>query len=255
MVTKNLINKFFDINKLPSEEGILVFPISMSRISNDSQNSKTYMNYINHFNPDKIIKSNPNSKVAAIFIYTDFLYLYSKEPSYKLKDKFMELAQNHKNSFQKILTKDKHIVQDSFSYLVWSQLYLEFGKFIGYFNKLKEIYKKDKLFQKYVKEDFKNLNNPKLKLDKNQINFFLEEHLMVYLISKGQIKLKNEFIRGHEKWVLIAYPGKPLKQHIYLHQKNFFKFDNPKNIYQNSWYDLKEKKLYDFSRVDLDTYH
>ena len=64
---------------------------------------------------------------------------------------------------------------------------------------------------------------------------------MVYLISKGQIKLKNEFIRGHEKWVLIAYPGKPLKQHIYLHQKNFFKFDNPKNIYQNSWYDLKEK--------------
>ena len=81
----------------------------MSRISNDSQNSKTYMNYINHFNPDKIIKSNPNSKVAAIFIYTDFLYLYSKEPSYKLKDKFMELAQNHKNSFQKILTKDKPI--------------------------------------------------------------------------------------------------------------------------------------------------
>ena len=42
----NLTNKFFDINKFPAIEGMLVFPISMSRISNESQNAKKYWEYI-----------------------------------------------------------------------------------------------------------------------------------------------------------------------------------------------------------------
>ncbi len=111
------------------------------------------------------------------------------------------------------------------------------------------------MFKKFVKDDFLALKNHALALDQTQIEFFLEEHLMCYLISKGQMKLENEFINGKEKWILIAYPGKPLKAHIYLHQKNFFKLENAKNKYQNSWYDLHEKKLYDFDRIDLETYN
>ena len=40
---------------------------------------------------------------------------------------------------------------------------------------------------------------------------------------------------------------------LYLFQQNFFKLNNPTNDYQAAFYDLEEKKLYDFNRVDLET--
>jgi len=166
----------------------------------------------------------------------------------------MNLVTQHRNSFQKLLKGHPHLIHDSFSFKVWNQFYVDNDKFPYTFEKLKKIYKKDKLFQKYLKEDFKDLKNKKLKFDNNQIEFFLEEHLMIYLISKGQMQLENKFINGHEKWILIAYPGKPPKALIYIYQKNFFKISNNKNKYENSWYDLSGKKLYDFDNIDLKTY-
>jgi len=38
-----------------------------------------------------------------------------------------------------------------------------------------------------------------------------------------------------------------------MNQKNFFKLKNPENIYENCFYDLKGKKLYDYDNVDLKT--
>lgn len=66
--------------------------------------------------------------------------------------------------------------------------------------------------------------------------------------------MENEFIHGKEKWTLVCYPGKPLKAQVYIHQKNFFKLEAPDNYYQDCWYNLEEKKLYDFSKIDLDMY-
>jgi len=247
-------NEFYDINKFPAKEGIIVFPISMSRIDNESQSAKKYWEYIQHINPSKINKSNPNSKVGIVFIYGDFLYLLSNQKANILKKKFMNLIYHHHNSFQNLLKQDPHIIQDAFSYKVWNQFYLDNDKFVYYLEKLKEIYKKDVKFQKYAKEDFDNLKSKKLKFDDLQLEFFLEEHLLCYLISKGQMKLENNFINNHEKWILIAYPGKPLKAHIYLHQLNPFKLENKENKYEDSWYDLNEKKLYDFLKIDLENY-
>ncbi|MFB6246023.1 MAG: hypothetical protein ABEI74_00310 [Candidatus Pacearchaeota archaeon] len=87
----------------------------------------------------------------------------------------------------------------------------------------------------------------------NQLNFLLEETLMFYLIVKGQVNLRNDFIQGHEKWILWCYPGKPLKSQIYLTHKNLFGFENEKNKYENCFYDLEQKKLYDFDRVVLES--
>ncbi|MBT4349256.1 hypothetical protein HOD19_00535 [bacterium] len=252
-MTKDLTNQFFDINKFPTEEGMLVFPISMSRISNESQNAKKYWEYVNFINPSKVDKSKAESKVGVIFIYGDYLYLHSDEKASVLKRRYMDLVTTHRNSFGNLLKSDSHLINDGFSYKVWNQFYVDYGRFIYYFEELKKIYQKDKEFQKYIKEDFDNLDNKDLKLDDNQINFFLEEHLMLHLITKGQMKLENKFIDGREKWILMSYPGKPLKAHIYLHQKNFFKLDNPKNVYQDSWYDLEGKKLYDYKKIDLET--
>jgi len=53
---------------------------------------------------------------------------------------------------------------------------------------------------------------------------------------------------------LLAYPGKPLKSMVYFFQKNILGLNNTGNKYENSWYDLSEKKLIEFDRVDLETY-
>lgn len=248
-------NEFFDINKLPANEGILVFPISMSRITNSGQDAKSCMKNIYHFHPNKVQISSRHAKFGGNFIYGDFLYLHSKEKASVLKNKFMGAVEDHSNSILNLAKKDKYLIKEAISFTVWNQLYLDCSRFVFYFNKLKQIYKKDKLFQKYLREDFKNLSKGKSRLEENQINFFLEEHLMFYLISKGEVRLRNDFIRDHERWILNCYPGLPMKAHIYLHKKNFFKLNNAENIYQNSWYNLENKKLYDFNNLDLETWN
>jgi hypothetical protein len=246
MPAENLINKFFDINKLPPEEGILIFPISMSRISN-SQNPKSCWQYINIFSPKKIIKP----VVGLNVIYGDYLYFNSDEKAADLKNKFMPLVLAHKNQFLKIISKNPFYIEKAFSFATWNQVLLECKDYTNLLGKLKIIYQKDAKFQKYMREDLKS--SGKKKFDKNQLNFFLEETLLVYLISKGKVSLTNDYVRGHEKWILWCYPGKPLKSQIYLFQKNFFGFHNEKNKFENCFYDLEEKKLYDFSRIDLDS--
>jgi hypothetical protein len=76
----------------------------------------------------------------------------------------------------------------------------------------------------------------------------------MYLLSKNQIKLPNEFIENNQKWILWCYLGRPLKAEVYMHQLNPFKLDWPENPYQNCQYDLEAKELIDFNRVDLETY-
>jgi len=246
MVTKNLINTFFDINKLPPEEGILVFPISMSRISN-SQNAKNCWEYVNIFSPEKILKP----LVGLNIIYGDYLYFNSDEKASNLKNKFMPLIISHKNEFLKIVSKNPFYIEQAFSFFTWNQALLECKEYTNLFGQLKKFYKHDEKFQKYMIEDLKSTGNEKL--DENQLNFFLEENLLFYLIVKGKMHLRNNYLHGHEKWILWCYPGKPLKSQIYLIQTNLFGFHNKKNKFENCFYDLKEKKLYDFSRIDLDT--
>jgi len=116
--------------------------------------------------------------------------------------------------------------------------------------RLTKIYTKDKKFQKHVKKDIKDY---KKKISRDNVQFILEEILLFYLCSKGKIGLYNEYVQDKEKWILWCYPGKPLESEIYLYQKNLFNLKNPKNKYENCYYDLKDKKLYDFDNVDLET--
>ena len=246
MGTKNLTNQLFDINKLPLEEGILVFPISMSRISN-SQNAKNCWEYMKIFSPDKIIKP----LVGLNLIYGDYLYFNSDEKASTLKNKFMPLTLSHKNEILKIISKNPFYIEKAFSFITWNQALLECKDYTNLLGQLKKFYKTDKKFQKYIKEDLKSTG--KKNLDENQLNFFLEETLLFYLIVKGKMLLRNNYVHGHEKWILWCYPGKPLKSQIYLIQTNIFGYHNNKNKFENCFYDLENKKLYDFSRIDLDT--
>lgn len=244
--TKPSKNEFFDINKLPGDEGVLLFPLSMSKLPSAHSPARIAKD-LEFFSEHKVTLP----KIGACFLYGDFLYLNSNDKAYALKDKYTEMVWNHSNGLKKIIHKKRKIfqIQHAFSYMTWSQLYLLSTDFMPHLHKLKAIYKKDKLLQKYIKEDAKAFDK---KVDENQINFFLEENLLLYLILKGQIKLPNEYIQGREKWVLFCYPGNAIKSFIYLFQKNFFKL--PKVQKYEGQYNLETKKFIDFDNVDLETY-
>lgn len=238
-------NEFFDINRFPKQEGLLFFPISMSRIDN-AQSSQECFDYMTMFIP-KIIQPT----VGLNIIYGDNLYLYSDEKACDLKNKFQTLSHKHKYGFIKLLEKNPKYIPTVFSFTSWNQLILENKAFLRYFGELKKIYKEDKKFQKFV---LKDIDNNSKDVTQNQVNFILEESLMFYLTSKGQGRLQNDYIQDKQKWMLWCYPGKPLLSEIYLYQQNFFNLENPENIYENSFYDLKGKKIYDFSKMDLKTF-
>jgi len=237
-------NQFFNINKFPASEGLLVFGISMSKISN-AQTAKRCFDYIQDLN-----KKVRYPYVGLAFLYSDNLYLYEAEDSIKLNKKLQSQMITHKNEFKRILNKNLAYIRDSFSFISWNQALLESKDFTNYFWQLKKIYDKDKTFQKYINEDIKRSGK---KVSQDNILFILEEILVFYLVSKGEIKLHNKYLNGKEKWVLWCYPGKSLKSEIYLYKKNFFKLENKENIYQNSYYDLEGKKLYDYSKINLES--
>lgn len=241
-------NEFFDINKFPEEKGLLLFLLSMGNLRT-KQNSQNCLDVIKYFSPSKISKP----LVGLNFIYSDFLYLYSKKSAPELKDSFMHQVINHKNATQKLLEKN-HMdfqIQHAFNYMVWNQLYVGTKDFDILFDEVKKIYQTDTLFQKYIQEDCEIFNK---EMEENQINFFLEECLMTHLLQKNYVKLPNDFIENNQKWILICYTGRPIKSMVYLSQLNLFKLDWSENPYQNCFYDLESKKLINFSNVDLETY-
>lgn len=248
----NSVHNFHDINKLPKGYGVLVFPISIVRAENETgQTPSQCMEYVEHFSPSKV--SEP--KIGLNMVYGDFLYLHSSEPAANLKDRFMTIVLKHKNGFQKILAKkwQNLQIQHAFSYEVWNQLYLSYhGDFASDFARFKQLYEKDSSFQKYVAEDTDYVGRT---LDEHQVNFFLEEHFMFYLLVKGKVSLPNEYIMGREEWILICYPGMPLKSDMYIYQLNPLKLDAPQNPYQNHRYDLANKVLVDFTKIDLEAYN
>jgi len=237
-------NKIFDINKLPSESGILLFPISMSRISN-AQSAKACWEYVKMFSPEKIVKPS----VGLNIIYGDYLCFNSEEEASILKSKFGNTILGHKNEFLKILSKNPMYIDKAVSFSTWNQMLLEAKDFMRYIGELKKFYEKDKIFQRYVKEDMETYSKS---VSESNINYILEETLMFYLLTKGAVRLRNDFVEEHHKWILWCYPGKPLKSMLYIQQKNLFNLHNPKNIYETSIYDLKEKKLYDASKIDVE---
>lgn len=243
-------NTFFDINKFPRGYGILVFPISISRIK-EGQSPDDCLKFIQHFSPSKITEP----KVGLQMIYSDTLYLNSREPAADLKHKNMFSIINHKNNFLSLIRKHRldFQIQDAFAFQVWAELYLTYtGDFANEFKKIKDLYKTDKKFQEYIYQDAQHQERM---LTNEQIDFYLEEHLAFYLTTYGKFNFPNKYIQGREKWILACYPGKPVKGHIYLTMLNPFKFKISGNPYQNCMYDLESKKLIDFTRVDLETYN
>ena len=141
-------------------------------------------------------------------------------------------------------------IDKAVSFSTWNQILLEAKDFMRHIGELKKLYTEDDIFKKYVEEDIRTYSKGLTELN---TDFILEETLMYYLIAKGKVVLRNDFVQGHHKWILWCYPGKPLKSMLYIQQKNPFNLSNPENTYEHSIYDLEEKKLYDATKLDLES--
>ncbi len=239
-------NQFFDINKLPATWGILVFPISMSRIEN-SQSASSCFEYIKIFD-DKY----KEPKVGAQFIYTEGLYMNFEERAYETKNKFAQRMVNHKQGLQKLIAKNFHHYQiaNAFNFEAWFQMYLSHPDFFSVVAQAKMLYDTDTLFQKYVAEDSRVMER---ELTSQQLNFLIEEHVFSYLLLNRQLRLQNEYINGREEWLLLCYPGKPLLSEIYFYQKDILKINTDTNPYKGH-YDLTQKRFYNFNEIDLENF-
>jgi hypothetical protein len=239
-------NEFFGINKFPKGWGIVAMPISMARIAT-GQSAQKCIEWILDFGVKKVTEP----KIGLNFIYGDFLYLISDEKASVLKEKFMIEIINHKNALQKLIEKNKQSlqIQHAFTFQTWNDLYLSTRDFDGDLRKLRQFYKEDLEYQKYIDEDIKHYNRIK---DENQINFFIEEHLATYLLLYKEISLRNEYTLGRQEWLLWMYPGVPPKGLVYLFQKNPFNLTT-ENPYLGQ-YNLDNSKFYEFSKFDLDTW-
>lgn len=241
-------NTFFDINKLPPEKGLLLFGLSMNQLFL-RQSPEHCIEDVRHFHTAKVSKP----LIGLNFIYSDFLYLYGNKSAPELRHSFMNQMISHKNGVQKIIEKNNldFQIQHAFNYVAWAQLYVGMKDFNMLFESLKKIYKEDPLFQKYIKEDCDAYGR---EMEENQVDFFLEEILMFYLLTKNYVKLPNDYIQGQQKWILFCYPGRPLKSTVYMYQLNPFKLEWAENPYQNAHFDLEAKQLIAFDRVDLESY-
>jgi len=198
-----------------------------------------------------LISKIKKSGVGAVIVYSDGLYMFSDEPAADLKVKFQKLIEEHKRGYLNYISKDVNIIPSAFSFFTWSQLILNCREFHNYFKEFKQLYKKDKKLQSYLLLDIESAGK---KVNNNTINYVLEEVLLDYLVVKGMVQLPNEFIQNHQKWILNCYHGKPHRTNAYIHQKDLFGFKS-KNPYQNAWYDLSAKKLYEFDRIDIDSFN
>lgn len=239
-------DKFFDINKLPTSEGILLFGISMSRIGN-AQSPKKCFDYLKHL----ASKIQHTDGIGMVIWYGDYLYFNSDDPAYKLRDKFKSLMISHKNAFLNLLKKDRKWTHKAFSFTTFGQLLLDNSDTYQHaYKAVLDLYKNDPVFRKYVEEDGKDTGHG---VGEREISFILEEITLFYLSQKGIFRLGNKFVTDTEKtWTLQTYPGSYLKSEIYLFRKNPLGLSNPKNQYENSFYDLEKKLLYNYNRVNLD---
>lgn len=238
-------NEFYDINKFPAEEGLILFPISMSRITT-GQDPAACMRYIHELSPTKV----QTPLIGLNFIYTDLLYMNSREPASLLKEKFMFQVINHKNAMRKLLHKNRQDfqIQNAFYFQSWGQLYAGSKDLGSQLRELRDIYKGDEQFQKYLQQDA--VHDGK-ELNEDTVNFYLEEHLLLYLVLKGEIEIYNPYIENRQKWILDCYPGKPPKALAYLFQENPFDLQSA-NSYDAAQYDLEGRKLYEFDRMNLE---
>lgn len=240
-------NKFFDINHFPSDEGILLFGISMNRIGNLQSPAKNF-EYIQHLDK-KIIRT---EGIGLVTLFSELLYFNSEKSAFDLKNNFINLMMNYRQNFLSIISKDTSWIKKAFSFITFGQVVLDNSDIYKYcLQTTMDLYKTNHIFKRCI--DFDVKSTKKAEQEEMARLFILEEITLFYLFAKGKVRLNNEFVK-HPKWLLQCYPGKPLMSEVYLFQMNPLNLENRDNKYENCFYDLEAKILYDYTKIDINNF-
>ncbi|MEJ0054029.1 MAG: hypothetical protein WDN10_04920 [bacterium] len=235
---------YFDINKFPKDWGIIVFPISMSRIGN-AQSPQACIDAMRFF-LDKMTAN----RVGANFIYSEGLYMNFERDAFETKNRFANTAVSHMGGVRNLFLKSSRELQidSALSFESWFQMYLSYKDFFSAFKSVRKLYEDDADFRNYVASDAKAAGK---ELTEEQLSFYLEEHTFAYLLMNRQLRLRNDFVNDREQWVLLAYPGMPLLGQVYLVQKDPLGINDDSNPYKGQ-YNLEKKVFIPYLKVDLE---
>jgi hypothetical protein len=238
-------NQVFDINKFPATWGMLILPISMSRIDT-GQSPQHYEEFLKFFT-SKV----QTPKVGIHFFYTEGLYMNFEEKAFETKNAFIQKMVNHKNGIKKIIKKNflEFQIEKAFTFQSWFQMCLSSNDFLYVLQQATMFYERDEVFRKMIQDDCESIGR---RLNEKQIQFFLEEFVFSYLAVYQKFEITNPYTEGKEEWNLLCYPGKPFLSQIYFVQKNIMQFEKKEKMYIGH-YDLNEKKYYNFLTINVET--
>lgn len=235
------MKELHDINQLPAD-GYIIFPLSMSRISN-AQGAEECYKWLAFFEKKITLYG-----LDAIFLYTNGLYYNDDSPALEVRKKTNGQMISHSNAIRKLVIKKREFMPQAIHFVPWDYIILNSPEFDTYYHLLKKFDREDKTFHKLVLEVLKDR-----KESEANVTFILEEIAVTHLIRQRMIEFPKTLVKK-DNFRLIAYPGAPLKADIYQWQKKVLpqtEKDKKENPFYASHYDLDKKVIYNFDEIDL----
>ena len=229
-----------DINKLPTD-GYIIFPISMSRITNSQSAGQCYKTI--QFLETKM--SLPG--VDGVFLYTNGLYYNNDEPALNVRKKTNQQMMDHKNSLLKLVNKNKKYVPQSMHFIPWDYVVLNAPDFLDFLGRLKKAFTIDVVFASLIREDLKERKETEANMA-----FLFEEIAINHIIRQKLVDFPKTLVK-QDKFRLFVYPGEYMKSDLYqwkmklLPQKQTK--ENNNNPFYASQYNLDKKVIYNFDEL------
>jgi hypothetical protein len=232
----DILNKNYDINKLPSD-GYLIFPLSMSRLAGGQSPEECY-EMIKHF----------ESKISAVgidlvILYTNGLYYNNNESALEVRKRTNGQMLAHRNALYNLIVKEKKYITQAIHFLPWDYTILDAPRFSEFFQTLKKAGETDEEFKKLLQEGLADR-----KTDEANLNFLIEEIVVNHLIREQIVSFPKTLVKK-DTFRLIVYPGPHFEADKYQYKKSLLpKNKDCINLYKSGHYDFSKKVLVDFNK-------
>jgi hypothetical protein len=231
------MKNYFDIQRL-KPNGTLILPLSMSKLHSDQSPIEIYK-FLDFFS-SKISEIS----IDVVFLYTNGLYFNTDENALDVRQKTNFQMIGHTRELRNMIIKNKKFIPQAFHYLPWDYVLLNATKYKELLDKLKVLKNSNEEFTKYIIADL----GSREKTEAN-INFLLEEITVTYLMRQNLIEFPHT-LSNSSGWRLLCYPGNYIYSDVYVYQNKLLP-SKIKAEFSNSFYNIKEKLLYNFDTINL----
>jgi hypothetical protein len=228
-----------DIKVLP-EDGYLVIPLSMSRVTTPGQSPQICYEILEYL-ADKCEKLSND----VIFLYTSDLYFNATDPAFTVRKKIISQLIAHRNGLQKLILQNRRFIPNAFHYLTFDYIIANSDTFQEFFDTLWKTYEKDTTFKQLVEE---GLNWREI--SEANIRFLLEETVVSHIIRAKLVLFPRTLVR-YDRWRLIVYPDPYLKIDAYIWKNKILPVDQEQNIFAGGIYDSKKRLFYKLDEVTI----